>query len=482
MRKITSVAMVAVCMCIGDARNTTKLVASEQAATRTTTQPAKGAKDASSDEAISRELSRSSGSVPNVRSLPDSEVTYDNLVRLLRSDDYRERYTAACGLTGTSRFGWKGTKQQANELAMMALKDPYWACRYEAAKFIYWRGKLAEETVPALIEALDSEEPLVRNQCVLALGTTGGAVKAHDALCRLLMAADQLDAVAPVLLESGPEGHKVLVVAAQSRNADVRLWCNAALAREGINVDAYVKELTASLQSGQKSRIVNGCKSAECARGAAAPAGRRMATLLKDDDIDLRWAAASALKEAAPKDTAVVNALVDGLSDKSVQTQCSAALYRIGPAARSAIPALLDLMENDGRLDLLLPLEAIDPRAPEALPVLIRLLRKTLTKRPNEAVIAAIGAYGPAAKAAIPDLIRVLHVKSDHPYYIDAAIWALGQIGPDARAVRGEVMKFIPGSFAETARVALKRIDAQDPATMPAPEARYTGRTLSGNF
>jgi HEAT repeat protein len=461
-----------------------EIVAGERATTQPVIRPVEKS-DNSTGEGVRRPaLSRSDGTVVGARILPEAQLTYENLARMFRSDDYRQRYAAAENLTRTTMHGWKGTKEQANELAVAGLKDPYWATRYEAAKFIYSRGNLAEATIPALIEALKSDEPLVRNQCVLALQRTGGAMKAFREFQQMLIDGDQLDAVATVLLESGSVGRKALTAAADSQNANVRLWSKAALAKGGAESGGYMKELTAALKSGRKDRVLNACKSIELAGNRGAAAGMLLANLLTDRDIDLRLAAVRALRDAAPKDKAVVDALVNGMRDKDICDICLVALGRIGPKAASAIPDLLDLIEKDerARYGVLLALERIDPKSPAALPVLLRVLKKTSEKRPDKAVIAAIGVYGPAAKAAVPDLVTALYVKSSHPYYVDAAIWALGQIGPDARAARSDVLKFIPGPFAETARVAMKRIDAQDPATMPAPEVKYTGRTLKMDF
>jgi HEAT repeat protein len=429
-------------------------------------------------------LSRSSGSIPHVERLPESQLTYDVLRRMLRSDDYIERYTAADNLCSATIRGWKGTKEQADELAIMALHDPYWACRYEAAKFIYSRGKLAEATIPALIQALESEEPLVRNQCVLALQRTGGTLRALGALKRMLDAGDQLDVVAPALLESSRvEGrHAVIIGAIASQNANVRMWCKAAMIKGDTMTEEYVKDVTAALKTGRKDQILNACKSVELASRNAAPAGTLLVDLLANADIDIKLAAARAIQETSPKDKVVIDALIKGLEDKDIRSQCSIALHRIGPAAKAAIPKLLDLLSKDESYALY-ALEGIDPKTPDALSILIRILDKSLdNKKPSEKVIAAIGAYGPAAKPAVPVLVKALHVKNDHPYHIDVAIWALGQIGPDAKEARAEVLKFSRGVFAETVEVAMKRIDAADPGKMPPPEDKYTGRTLHGDF
>lgn len=464
-----------------------EVVAGERATTKAVVRPAEKSDDDSDARANSRKLSRAGAGIPSARRLSDSEMTYDNLAAMLRSDNHLERYAAANSLDRIGMWGWQGPDQQAIQLAITALEDPYWAVRYEAAKAIQSRGKLAQTAVRPLIDALvTSEEPLVRNRCVLALQATGRASKALHVFELMLRDGDQLDAVVPVVLESGPEGRKMLTAAADSPNADIRLWSKAALAKGGEDTIEYVKELTAAIESGRKDRILTAWKSAHLAGSQAAPAGKLWAGLLTNRDLDLRCAAASALQYSAPKDKVVVESLITGTRDARIRDNCVVALGRIGPQAAAAIPELLDLMEKEerARFNVLLALERIDSKSPAALPVLIRVLRKTNEKKwPDKEVIAAIGAYGPAAKAAVPDLVTAMHIQSFHPYHIDAAIWALGQIGPDARAARDDVLRFTRGGpFVETARVAMKRIDAQDPATMPPPEAKYTGRTLHGTF
>jgi hypothetical protein len=110
---------------------------------------------------------------------------------------------------------------------------------------------------------------------------------------------------------------------------------------------------------------------------------------------------------------------------------------------------------------------------------LLKVLKGSIEEgRPLEEAIIALGGYGPAAKAAVPDLIKAMGVKSGHPYYLPAAIWTLGQIGPDAIAARPELEKYVKGTFGNLAKPALKRITAQDPATMPALQPKYPGPGL----
>ena len=70
--------------------------------------------------------------------------------------------------------------------------------------------------------------------------------------------------------------------------------------------------------------------------------------------------------------------------------------------------------------------------------------------------------------------------RSSHPYYVEAAIWALGQIGPDAgnearRAVEVHVERSI---FAKSARRAMRRLAPEDPKNVPPPDEAFHSRLI----
>ena len=433
-------------------------------------------------------LAKEALSVPGCPRIPAYEITYENLGRMLRSDDYEERYSAALHLAGTSTSGWKGTNRQADELTRLALADAFSATRRQGAKFARSRGLAAAAAIPALIEALKSQAGSVRAECVRALGATGALAAAMTRIKKMLAAGDQLEAIAWEFHEFGPPGLAVLKGYTGSDNPKVRLWCAAALARAGHDAGPYVKELKAAITGKQKKLVLSACRSAELAGRSAAGAGAVLAARLTDRDPEIRLAAARALQAAAPTDPVVVKTLIKTIAEKEkdIRGYCLGALGRIGPKAASAIPAIVKLMEADdsARFGALLALAKIDPKSPQALPVLIRLLRRGLDKEraPDEHVIEAIGAYGPAAKPAVGDLVKAMKVRRKHSYHVDKAIWALGQIGPAAIEAAGEIAKCIPGPFAETAQRALKRIMSKDPATMPPPDKHYTGQTLKVDF
>ncbi len=76
--------------------------------------------------------------------------------------------------------------------------------------------------------------------------------------------------------------------------------------------------------------------------------------------------AAEALCKISPEDGQAIQALAARLGDPAVRQAAAQALYRIGPAAKAAIPALLAVAKDKDRLfreSVLLALRKIDPQA-----------------------------------------------------------------------------------------------------------------------
>jgi len=92
---------------------------------------------------------------------------------------------------------------------------------------------------------------------------------------------------------------------------------------------------------------------------------------LKDPSGDVSICAAEALWNVARKAAEVVPSLVDRLTDVRVRSQAVQTLYRIGPEAKEAVPALLAAASDPDRLfreAVILALRKIDPKAVVSLP------------------------------------------------------------------------------------------------------------------
>lgn len=438
---------------------------------------------AGQDEPTPAQLARATSGIPNVPYLRREEITYARLKALLQSKSHIARYTGATNLASSSILDWKGTREQADELTTLTLMDDYWAVRYKGAKYAWSRGKHATGLIPPLAVALDSEEPLVRAEVALAIGQVGGVEHALPRLKKMLAIADQPLAVATALSSTGA-GRKALNELASSTNPTTRLFSNAGLIKGGNGTakaatEPYLQDLRAALGREDAATLIEACQSVDLAAGNAADAGREIAALLSHTDMDVRRAASNAIFECVPKDEAVVSALIKILNDKEIRDKCILALARIGEKARPAIPTLIQLMEHDRSLrhiNVAYAFPGIDPQSPEALAAMLNVLKASIDEgQPDEHVIVALGRYGPAAKGAVPDVVKAMGVHRFKSGHIPAAIWTLGQIGPDAAAAQSEVEKHLRGSYRELAATALARIAPKNPDAIPAPQQEYPG-------
>ena len=199
--------------------------------------------------------------------------------------------------------------------------------RRDAAEALGKIGPGAREAVPALLEALGSDDEYLRHRAaralveieevdagfVRALGKSPkrGHSEAIDALCGI---------------PAGPKGAVPLLIEALSdKDGDVRHFAASALGRIG---------------------------------PTAKPAVRPLIRLLHDEGVLIRLAAAEALGrihgdprgtgEASPP---LIRALVGALKDEesSVRWSAAQALGEIGPAAKEAVPALTDALNDNNR-------------------------------------------------------------------------------------------------------------------------------------
>src|SRR5260370_6816955 len=161
---------------------------------------------------------------------------------------------------------------------------------------------------------------------------------------------------------------------------------------------------------------------------------------LKDKNPGVRSKAARALENIDPAAKDAVPLLIEVLKDRDpgypVAPIAAKALGRLGSAA---VPALTEALEiKDGRVQAYAAaaLKQIGPDAKPAVAALIEVVKKY--KDPAHLArlnaIAALGKIGPGAKEAVPTLAEVAKDKPPMSAARLAAVTALGQIGPEAKA------------------------------------------------
>lgn len=182
---------------------------------------------------------------------------------------------------------------------------------------------------------------------------------------------------------------------------------------------------------------------AEMGPSAAPDATGHLIPLLRDQNSEIRAAAAGTLGIMASRPSSVVLALISALKtagkDKVVQMRVIGALGRCGHHARAAVPSLVlalkdneEIKHNSPARNAVRALNEIGPAAADAVPHLLECL-KSDDRLLQSFTIEALGGIGPAHPDVLPTLFRLLKT-NDPPWYPDAAALALGRIGPKAKA------------------------------------------------
>jgi HEAT repeat protein len=356
-------------------------------------------------------------------------------------------------------------------------EDP--AVRLIALRSLGQAGRSTTETVPALVKALQSPEAQLRREALRAIGQIArespGAAPASAAIPALTEilksgSAEEQVLAAETLVSLKPRDEQavsVLVETARSENLGLRRQAIAALGRMAelqpprtlLSNKAVIPTLAEALESpGSTFRLEAALALARVGTGEArrsppdepstapegqsapphalsAPLAERVQSVLlevvREKNHPMRIRAMDALIFHTAADEAVVSALTRALGDDGLaRVKAAEVLGRMGTLAKSSIPALTNLMKGpdaEARIQAALALWRIDHQA-EAIPVLVRELKCTVSRKPSNAgfpgrlagtasagaaqpcqqAAAALGAIGPAARIAVPALTKVL--------------------------------------------------------------------------
>jgi HEAT repeat protein len=362
------------------------------------------------------------------------------------------------------------------------------AVRGIAAKALGRLGPRAAPAIPALAPRADEADSRVGasvppltytdRDMTRALGRIGTAA-VPDLIRRLgdrdtttrIFAIDALSEIGPPAKAAVP----ALILAMHDRDFWVWLYSTTALGRIGPGAAAAVPELIAGLERARdvpapdkgpdagdrphdnpniidtlcriggpaipalteavvrraNERAAEGLARLGTAAAEAAPALREA---LHDKDPEVR-AAAVALSGVDPKGPQTLPALIASLKDEGEAADRRSvieALARMGPAARGAIPTLIERASHaefdEVRKESLWALGQIDPTDAAVVPALVRALED---QEGEERLLAAdiLGQIGPPAAASLPTLLRLLK-EDPSPEIIEA----IGEMGPEAAA------------------------------------------------
>jgi HEAT repeat protein len=297
-----------------------------------------------------------------------------------------------------------------------ALKDPAFEVRFAAAEALVWvddrEGEVAAAGVPVLCEALASDQEHTRLQAGRLLTRIGPGARAALPLLKDLLA----DKAATTRVEAALT--MVAIDPKQSRAA----------------VPALIEGL-----GGKEYASARRTAAALAAIGPPAKAAVPELVKLfdhKDPMTRLNAAEAAARIDPAQTDRAVgvILAVLKDPKNKAdmLRESGAEALRRIGPGAKAAVPALLEMLQDDGpfHAEVAVTAVALDPVAGKPA---VEWVRARLAKEDDEDhydVVNALETVGPNGKSMLPELTALL--KSKAPYIRVHAAVAVGSVGPAA--------------------------------------------------
>lgn len=211
----------------------------------------------------------------------------------------------------------------------------------------------------------------------------------------------------------------------------------------------------------------------------------KLSEQLKSSESKQRSAALSGLAALGSTVPCVVPVIAGALVDPEIDMRITASrkLDQFGPSAKAAVPALVKAIgqkDDPAHFEYVFALASIDDPAWPSVPLYIEALQDELL-RPS--AIEALGKLGPRAKAAIPELIKILQLKTHnqclfstysshygtfHEYFENCAEFAaiaLGQIGPDAASAVPTLIELMNSPYpylASSPRDLGKQVTAHD--------------------
>ena len=324
-------------------------------------------------------------------------------------------------------------------------KDDLPQVRMQAVMAMAEIGTKNAEHVGAVLPLLNDRENAVRYAAAYALMTIGPPAKAaSDTLKVHLDDEDSFLATASAwaLARVNDKDEAVLetavtrlIAALKDKNQGTRVLAAKALADLQPPAERVAPALTAALRDADPEVLANVIDALATQAEAALP---RATKALKNDE--LRLPAIMLLQRLGPKAAAAVPELVSVLKEdrrKEVRQAIIEALLAIGTASSESVPALVSMLSDDNldvRRGATFGLGRIGPPARSALPAIRRNFDTEKELRPISiwAMVRIAPEDDKIAATAVPLLVEAL--KREEAFVRFEAARTLGLIGPRARA------------------------------------------------
>jgi HEAT repeat protein len=281
-----------------------------------------------------------------------------------------------------------------------------------------------ERYFETLISALKDDDPDVRSRAALALRKLGSAVSAI---------VDQL------------------TLSLRDDKATIRSQAAQALGEIGPSARRAVPALTTALKKDESATVRAEAALALGLIEAIPDSGiSALIEALGDSDTGVRRQSAVAIGMLGPKAKGAVPALIDVLQNKQLSTsdegrqfreRAAISLGRIGPDAVNAVQALLSVVQGNEDVGLqsccLWSLSGIRSRPDIVLPVAAAAINNNKRPQLRANAARAIGVFGREGKALVSDLLKALDVsaitdETEAEFARCCVLDALGSIGEAA--------------------------------------------------
>jgi HEAT repeat protein len=263
--------------------------------------------------------------------------------------------------------------------------------------------------------ATAADEPQVANLLkVLATGNTAAQ----------LQATDQLVQLGPAAKSAVP----ALIKAVAGNEPQLQWHAARALSAIGPAAKDAVPALTAALKSSDPMVRGYAANALEEIGEASQPAAPALAALLTDKNGDVRRAAMDALVGIQLKPEVLIPLMKQALEEANMDPSLTVpALNALANAGDEGIKVLIGELKNEkAQYWACIALASIGPKAKAAVPELSRLVQDKHPAIRMQAIMA-LGEIGPDAKSATPLLVKALSDDANSVRY--AAAFAVGQIG-----------------------------------------------------
>lgn len=397
---------------------------------------------------------------------PETEVIAPELVALFNDEDAFVRLSAYRTIADRR---WKKDAVEATMMRLLDDKQTSPRTQHMITGFLEESRSSSIESVPTLINLLQSPDAWIRHYAASILGNIGRGAKAAVPVLIKALDDDSLAVsltVAEALERIGPDAIEPLTTALNDPNSHVQALAARTLGSYESKAASALSALTVVLAT-DDSLVVRGYAAKSLGQICmdnciAIPA---LAEALQNPWAFVRGNAVFALGRIKPVDvTALGEALEDG--DAFVRRNAAEALAAIGRDAKRVENALVEALKDtdaDVAKHARRALERIKFLSDTTVARLVDELSNpdpAVQKRAVEMLIS----FGLKADATIPELSRVL-LEEDEPDVRQAAAKALGRVGTSADIAVASLMRAMQDSRPEVRREAAMSLGRLKPAS-----------------